>query len=209
MVFNFMKTLDPGSVVRESEYATAENARGVPSTVRNLYNRVVDGLRLTDEQRDDFLETGAVAYLGQLEQQNRKRAQLTVAHSEAGLNPKATLLDYVDHDLAARFAGGAAPPGSVGVGMPQLVTPTAAPATPPPVAPVEAPAPVTAMEATGLDFGAMPGEQLLGLDPTGLSPEQKTALAAEMRRRAEMERATARRQAEVGRPEAFAGVGGG
>ena len=75
LVFNFMKTLDPGSVVRESEYATAENARAVPDTVRNIYNRVVDGLRLTDGQRTDFVTTAATMYMGQAEQQTRRRGE--------------------------------------------------------------------------------------------------------------------------------------
>lgn len=55
LVFSFMKAQDPNSVVRESEYATAENARGVPATIRNIYNRVLSGERLADEQRQDFV----------------------------------------------------------------------------------------------------------------------------------------------------------
>lgn len=58
LVFSFMKTLDPSSVVRESEYATAENARGVPESVRNSYNKLLHGSRLTPSQIDDFLKTG-------------------------------------------------------------------------------------------------------------------------------------------------------
>jgi hypothetical protein len=58
LVFSYMKTLDPTSVVRESEYATAENARGVPESVRNQYNKVLDGTRLTPKQVDDFVGQG-------------------------------------------------------------------------------------------------------------------------------------------------------
>ena len=42
LVFGYMKLLDPGSAVRETEYANAENARGVADWVRNLYNKTVD-----------------------------------------------------------------------------------------------------------------------------------------------------------------------
>ena len=38
LIFSFMKVLDPGSVVREQEFANAQNAAGVPDQVRNLYN---------------------------------------------------------------------------------------------------------------------------------------------------------------------------
>jgi len=55
LIFNFMKMLDPGSVVRESEFATAANSVGVPDRVRNQYNRVLTGERLAEKQRADFL----------------------------------------------------------------------------------------------------------------------------------------------------------
>jgi hypothetical protein len=55
MIFAYMKMLDPGSVVREGEFANAQNATGVPGQVVNLYNRVKTGQRLSPEQRADFL----------------------------------------------------------------------------------------------------------------------------------------------------------
>jgi hypothetical protein len=54
LVFGFMKMLDPGSVVREGEFATAENAGGVPDRVINLYNRLRSGERLNTDQRNMF-----------------------------------------------------------------------------------------------------------------------------------------------------------
>jgi len=55
LIFNYMKMLDPGSVVRESEFATAQNAAGVPDRIRNLYNRAITGERLGKEQRKEFV----------------------------------------------------------------------------------------------------------------------------------------------------------
>lgn len=55
LIFNFMKMLDPGSVVRESEFATAANSAGVPDRVRNMYNKVLSGERLAPDQRKDFI----------------------------------------------------------------------------------------------------------------------------------------------------------
>jgi len=54
-IFRYMKMLDPTSVVREGEYATAKNARGVPDKIANLYNSTMKGLILTPKQRADFL----------------------------------------------------------------------------------------------------------------------------------------------------------
>lgn len=55
MIFGYMKLLDPTSVVRETEYANAQNAAGVPDQIRNMYNKVLEGVRLTPTQRQQFL----------------------------------------------------------------------------------------------------------------------------------------------------------
>ena len=55
MIFNYMKILDPGSVVRESEFATAANSGSVPQRIRAQYNKVVAGERLDKNMRADFL----------------------------------------------------------------------------------------------------------------------------------------------------------
>ena len=62
MVYSYMKMLDPTSVVREGEYATAENAGGIPATVMNAYNRLINGERLPDSLRQQFLAEGASQY---------------------------------------------------------------------------------------------------------------------------------------------------
>ncbi len=54
LIFGYMKMLDPGSVVREGEFATAQNAAGVPERIQNIYNRVVSGQRLSPSQRSSF-----------------------------------------------------------------------------------------------------------------------------------------------------------
>ena len=55
LIFAYMKILDPGSVVREQEFANAQNAAGIPDRVRNLYNRALNGQRLNPNQRRDFI----------------------------------------------------------------------------------------------------------------------------------------------------------
>lgn len=62
LIFNLMKLYDPGSTVREGEFANAENARGVPGTVVNMYNKIVGGEFLTDEQISQFRETADGLY---------------------------------------------------------------------------------------------------------------------------------------------------
>lgn len=57
IVYKFMKALDPTSVVRETEFATAANAGGVPENIRNAYNKLMEGERLPESVIDDFEKT--------------------------------------------------------------------------------------------------------------------------------------------------------
>lgn len=56
LIFNYMKMLDPGSTVREGEFANAQNSAGVPQRIVGLYNSIVNGQRLSGTQRNDFLD---------------------------------------------------------------------------------------------------------------------------------------------------------
>lgn len=62
MVFAYMKMLDPGSVVREGEFATVENTAGIPEQVVNAYNKALRGRRLSAKQRAEFMEAAAQVY---------------------------------------------------------------------------------------------------------------------------------------------------
>lgn len=65
LIFGVMKTLDPGSTVREGEFANAQNAGGVGDRVVSLYNRVLAGQRLSPEQRADFVRTAGTQHAAQ------------------------------------------------------------------------------------------------------------------------------------------------
>lgn len=62
LIFNYMKMLDPGSVVREGEFATAQNAGGVDAKVYNLYNQLMTGERLKPDQRKMFTKQAESLY---------------------------------------------------------------------------------------------------------------------------------------------------
>ena len=51
LIFNFMKALDPGSVVRESEFALAETTAGIPQRILNMRQKLEKGDRLGATQR--------------------------------------------------------------------------------------------------------------------------------------------------------------
>lgn len=79
LIFNYMKMLDPGSTVREGEFATAQNAGGIDDKARNLYNRIVNGERLSEPQRKMFIGQANKLYKSALEQEQTVRS-LSLIH---------------------------------------------------------------------------------------------------------------------------------
>ena len=77
LIFNYMKVLDPGSTVREGEFATAQNAAGVPERVQAFYNNVKRGERMTPVQRDDFVDRAGRLYGSQLRFQEANAERFT------------------------------------------------------------------------------------------------------------------------------------
>jgi hypothetical protein len=71
VVFNYMKILDPGSVVREGEQAKAANATSVPDGIRNMYNRLLLGKdqSLPSGLREKFFREASAMYKQQLKSQ--------------------------------------------------------------------------------------------------------------------------------------------
>src|SRR5690606_15297239 len=56
LIFNYMKVLDPGSVVRESEFATAAASGSFGDRIQAATDQIISGKRLSPEQRLDFLQ---------------------------------------------------------------------------------------------------------------------------------------------------------
>lgn len=70
LIFNYMKVLDPNSTVREGEFANAENAGSAFNAIGAQYNKVVNGQRLTEKQRADFIDRSSKLFEGAKKQQD-------------------------------------------------------------------------------------------------------------------------------------------
>ena len=57
LLFGYMKLLDPGSVVRESEFRQAQTTSGIPDAILALRNQVLEGTKLTPTQRQRFVDS--------------------------------------------------------------------------------------------------------------------------------------------------------
>jgi len=55
LITSFMKMLDPGSVVRETEFATAQDTGGLLAKLQSTAEKVQTGKILTSKQRTDFV----------------------------------------------------------------------------------------------------------------------------------------------------------
>jgi len=90
MIFNFMKSLDPESVVRGQEY---EAAAGAGSLIRSLgvrYNRLLRGEdeKLPDQVRKDFYQTALETFQPFVESQIRDEKTISGQAEAFGLNAK-------------------------------------------------------------------------------------------------------------------------
>lgn len=94
LIFSFMKILDPASVVRETEFANAQNAAGIPDQVRNVWNRALSGERLAPAQREDFLRQAKKLYDDSAAQVGGLRSQYEPIATARSLDPSRALPDY-------------------------------------------------------------------------------------------------------------------
>ena len=112
LIFNYMKILDPGSTVREGEFATAQNAAGVPSRIRARFNNLMKGERLEPEQRADFVDRAARLYRDAAEDFESTAGEYRALAESEGFDPDKVILrsvrfpaesyaDLVGEDLGA------------------------------------------------------------------------------------------------------------
>ncbi len=163
LIFNYMKVLDPGSVVRESEFATAQNAAGVPARIRNIYNQVMTGQRLSGQQRGDFVDRAGKLYDSQLDLHNQLREQYTGLAQRFEIDPR-----NVVTDMRGNFAR--PDPGALGVATANQGAPSADQALGGQAA--------AAPDLSNID--ALSAQDIAAIDIQALTPEQQRALEARM-----------------------------
>lgn len=88
LIFNYMKMLDPNSVVREGEFATAENAGGVSQQVRAQWNKLIKGERLTEDQRQQFVRQAKAQYMAAFDQYKTMSDRFSGLATGYGLDPE-------------------------------------------------------------------------------------------------------------------------
>ena len=103
LIFNYMKILDPGSVVRESEFANAASTGAFGERLKAAGLKILQGQRLSPIMRADFVDRANRLYQSQLDQQNRLMTEFRSTATDFGLDPLKTAPDLV---AGTRLEGG-------------------------------------------------------------------------------------------------------
>jgi hypothetical protein len=99
LLYGYMKLLDPNSVVRESEFATAAKSGSLPQQIQSAVTKVLNGQRLTPEQRSDFVNRAAALY-GEAKATNTTiRDSYTQRAKKFGVDPSMVFTDIGEPEL--------------------------------------------------------------------------------------------------------------
>jgi len=109
LIYNYMKMLDPGTGVKEGEFATAQNAAGIDVRIRNEYNRLRSGNRLDPTQRANYISQAKSIFDKYKKQEDRIRTAYKSEAARIGLEPSAIFLSAPEEQPEAPKA--AAPAG--------------------------------------------------------------------------------------------------
>lgn len=106
LIFNYMKVLDPGSTVREGEFAQVGAAGGLPTQVQRIFNQWKSGEKLTEEQRADVVNRA-----GKLFQQAADQHRITMkSYEEIARRNKLPIADVLPQQQTIEVQKAIPPP---------------------------------------------------------------------------------------------------
>jgi hypothetical protein len=94
LIYQFMRMLDPGSVVREGEFAQVGRANGLPTQVQAFFNRIMGGGQLTPEMRSAIIAQSRELMAAQLDRHTYIQRQYGDMARRLGLNPDNIMIDF-------------------------------------------------------------------------------------------------------------------
>ena len=94
LIFNYMKMLDPESVVRESEFKTAAETGDLGEQIQGFALKIESGQRLAPEVREDFMNRAGMLYEAARQQYDLIAGQYTTLAQQLGLDPSQVVLPW-------------------------------------------------------------------------------------------------------------------
>lgn len=116
LLYAYVKLLDPGSVVRESEFATAAASGSFGQQVQGAVQRILSGERLPESLRGAFLSEAENIYKAQKQGYDRTKANYSTLAGRYKLDPALIVQDYAAptaQPTAAPAQGGGANAGRI------------------------------------------------------------------------------------------------
>ncbi len=104
LIFNYMKMLDPGSVVREAEFATAAQSGSFGDVIKAQVERIMSGQRLAPNMRADFVFQAEGLMKKQERQFQAIQNQYKGIAERSGVDTSNVILDMTSPDAAAADA---------------------------------------------------------------------------------------------------------
>jgi hypothetical protein len=105
LIFQYMKMMDPGSTVREGEFANAQNTTGIPGQVLNAYNRAARGEYLNPQQVTEFQNQAEALYDTAANEFERSFQTYRATAGEYQFNPERTIPDLRNPAYASPMGG--------------------------------------------------------------------------------------------------------
>lgn len=94
LIFNFMKILDPGSVVRESEFALAAASGSYGERMKAAVNQITNGEKLSDVMRQDFVSRAQGLFNERSSQYTKTEGQFRNTAKSYGMNVDRVIQDF-------------------------------------------------------------------------------------------------------------------
>jgi len=94
LMFNYMKMLDPGSVVRESEFAQIAATGSFGQRLQAGAAQFIEGVRLTPVQRKDFLTQAGNILSTQIKTQDELETEFRRIAEVSGIDPRKVIVDF-------------------------------------------------------------------------------------------------------------------
>jgi hypothetical protein len=105
LIYSFMRMVDPGSTVREGEFATAANAGSIPDRVVGAYNRALSGEKLPPEVRKQFRDEAKRLLKAQADRYEETANPYRRLAQQAGVDPGDVVLDLGLAQMLAEQGG--------------------------------------------------------------------------------------------------------
>jgi hypothetical protein len=94
LIYSYMKLLDPGSVVRETEFEMVGRSQGLPAQIQMMYNRLIRNGQLDDQTRREIRSQGRLLLTAQERQYQHIQSQYGNIARRLRLSPESVLVDF-------------------------------------------------------------------------------------------------------------------